>query len=63
MARTQSAETSRGVDLIRARLAAGQPPELRATAAQLGIEAMTLSRACKRAGLVLPRGRPARQSA
>lgn len=51
MARTESALTTRGVELIRA------GHSLRATADLLGLDKSTLVRACKRAGLVLPRGR------
>jgi hypothetical protein len=58
MARTESPLTARGVELIRARLAAGEHPQMRATAVLLGIDLATLHRACKRAGLTLPRGRP-----
>lgn len=57
MPRTESPLTSRGVALIRERLAAGEHPNMTATAALLGIDKATLHRACKRAGLVLPRGR------
>lgn len=51
MARTESALTTRGVELIQQ----GQP--LRAVAALLGLAPSTLVRACQRAGIVLPRGR------
>ncbi len=61
MPRTQSPLTTRGVELIRQRLAADPPqaPRLRETAELMGIDKVTLVRACQRAGLVLPRGRPA----
>ncbi|CAN7592342.1 hypothetical protein LJR039_004306 [Pseudorhodoferax sp. LjRoot39] len=49
---------TRGVELIRQRLAAGELPRQRETAELLGIDRVTLSRACQRAGLILPRGRP-----
>lgn len=58
MARPESPLVTRGVELIRQRLAAGEPPRQSETAALLGIDRVTLSRACTRAGLVLPRGRP-----
>lgn len=51
MSRTQSPLTTRGVELIRAGYS------LRGVAALLGLDKSTLVRACKRAGLVLPRGR------
>lgn len=51
MARTESALTTRGVELIRA----GR--SLREVAGLLGLSTSTLVRACQRAGLVLPRGR------
>lgn len=51
MARTESALTTRGVELIRA----GQ--SLRAVAELLGLAPSTLVRACQRAGLAVPRGR------
>lgn len=51
MARTESALTIRGVELIRS----GQP--LRATAQLLGLAPSTLVRACQRAGVTVPRGR------
>jgi hypothetical protein len=52
MARTESALTTRGVELIQQ----GQP--LRTVAALLGLAPSTLVRACQRAGLTLKRGRP-----
>lgn len=58
MPRAESPLVTRGVELIRQRLAADEPPRQRETAALLGIDRVTLSRACKRAGLVLPRGAP-----
>lgn len=51
MSRTQSALTTRALQLI----AQGQP--LRTVAALLGLAPSTLVRACQRAGVVLPRGR------
>lgn len=51
MARTESALTTRGVELIRA----GR--SLREVAGLLGLSTSTLVRACQRACLVLPRGR------
>lgn len=57
MARTESALTTRGVELIRA------GHSLRATAELLGLAPSTLVRACQRAGLALPRGRRSRASA
>ena len=57
MARTLSPLTARGVELIKQRLAAGEHPDMTATATLLGINQSTLHRACKSAGLKLPRGR------
>lgn len=51
MARTESPLTARAVELVR------EGRGLRETASLLGIDVSTLHRACKRAGLVLPRGR------
>lgn len=51
MARTESPLTKRGVELIRTGRALREVSEL------LRIDKSTLVRACKRAGLVLPRGR------
>jgi hypothetical protein len=51
MSRTQSALTTRGVELI------AQGRSLRAVAELLGLAPSTLVRACQRAGVVLPRGR------
>lgn len=60
MSGRESALTARGVELIHQRLQADPPqaPDLRATAALLGLDKTTLVRACQRAELVLPRGRP-----
>lgn len=58
MPRAESPLVTRGVELIRQRLAAGELPRQRETAELLGIDRVTLVRACQRAGLVLPRGRP-----
>lgn len=57
MSRTESPLTTRGVQLIRERIAAGEHADMTRTAAMLGIDQATLHRACKRAGLKLPRGR------
>lgn len=51
MSRSESPLTTRGVELIRA------GHSLRATAILLGLDKSTLVRACRRAGLVLRRGR------
>jgi 5-methylthioribose kinase len=51
MMRGESKLTTRGVELIRRGMA------LRHVADLLGLAPSTLVRACKRAGLVLPRGR------
>lgn len=51
MARTQSALTTRALELI------AQGQSLRAVAGLLGLAPSTLVRACQRAGVVLPRGR------
>lgn len=58
MAAPKSAIIARGVELIRQRLARGEPPQQRQTAELLGVDRVSLVRACARAGLVLPRGRP-----
>ena len=52
MGRRQSPLTTRGLELI----AAGRT--MRETAILLGLSQSTLARACKRAGVVLRRGRP-----
>lgn len=54
MPRTQSPLTTRAIELLRA----GR--KLREVADLFGLAPSTLTRACKRAGLVLPRGRPKR---
>lgn len=58
MGRPKPDLTARGVELIRQRLARGEPPQQRQTAEMLGVDRVSLVRACARAGLVLPRGRP-----
>lgn len=58
MARPESALVTRGVQIIRERLERGEHPRQADTAALLGIDRVTLSRACKRAGLTLPQGAP-----
>jgi len=52
----QSALTTRGVELIQQ----GKP--LRTVAGLLGLAPSTLVRACQRAGIVLPRGRPSKSA-
>jgi hypothetical protein len=51
VSRTESALTTRGVELIR------QGRGLRETAALLGLAPSTLVRACQRASVAVPRGR------
>jgi hypothetical protein len=51
VSRTESALTTRGVELIR------EGRSLRDVAILLGLAPSTLVRACQRAGLTLPRGR------
>lgn len=63
MARPESPLVTRGVQLIRERLERGEHPRQVETAALLGINRVTLSRACKRAGLALPQGAPRRAGA
>jgi len=55
MAGKQQPATDRGMALI----ASGIP--LRHAATMAGVSLSTLVRACKRAGVLLPRGRPKRQ--
>jgi len=52
MSRPQSPLTTRGLELI------AQGKTLRDVAELLGLAPSTLVRACQRAGIVLPRGRP-----
>lgn len=63
MARPESPLVTRGVQLIRERLERGEHPRQAETAVLLGIDRVTLSRACKRAGLVLPQGAPRKAKA
>lgn len=62
MSATESPLTRRAVDLIRARLAAGEHPQLGALATTFGLHRVTLVRACRRAGLALPQGRPRKRA-
>jgi hypothetical protein len=63
MPRPTSPLTARGVELIRARIAAGLHPQMSEIADLLGVHRVTLIRACQRAGLALPQGRPRNQAA
>jgi len=53
----QSEATARGLELIRG------GATLRAAAGQVGVAVSTLVRACQRAGITLPRGRPSSSAA
>lgn len=50
--------TDKAVAEARARIEAGETADLREIAVRLGLDVSTVARACKRAGLQLPRGRP-----
>ena len=63
MPKPESPLVTRGVELIRQRLARGEPPQQQQTAELLGIDRVSLVRACARAGLALPRGRPRKVAA
>ncbi len=58
MPRPESPIITRGVQVIRERLDRGEPPRQGELAALLGVDRVSLVRACQRAGLVVPRGRP-----
>lgn len=61
MARPESPLMSRGVELVRQRLARGEHPRTGEVAELLGVHRISLAAACRRAGLTLPRGQPRRQ--